>query len=62
MTSDVQFSYITSCIYPTPLPLAGYDRRSIFKWSKLGVKFSFPSSRPVAIERLKSPVCPSIYT
>ena len=43
--------------YPTPPPQAGGDTRSIFKWSTAG----FPSSRLVALPRLKNPICPTIY-
>ena len=40
------------CIYPTPQLHAGYDTRSISKWSKAGLN----SSRPVAIAKLKSQI------
>ena len=43
-------------ILTTPSARAGYDIRSIFKWSLTG----FPSPRLVASPRLKNLVCPTI--
>ena len=40
---------------PNPSAQAGYDTRSLFKWS-------FPSPRLVALPRMKNPVCPTIYS
>ena len=42
-----------------PSVRAGCDTRSIFKRSLTG--FNFPSPRSVAIPRLKSSDCPTIY-
>ena len=46
---------------PNPSTRAGYDTRSIFKWSLQVWIQSFPSPRLVASPRLKNPVYPTIY-
>ena len=50
--------------YPTFLPYAGCDTRSVvfFIVDYNRFKFSFPSPRPVAIPGIKSPVCPTILS
>ena len=47
-------------IFTNPSARAGYDTRSIFKWSLTGLNSVFPS-RLVASPRLKNSVCPAIY-
>ena len=50
--------HIPTYIYlPTPSARAGYDTRSIFKRGLT----CFNSPRLVALQRLKNPVCPTIY-
>ena len=48
-------------IFTNPSARAGYDTRSIFKWSLQVWIQSFPSPRLVASPRLKNLVCPTIY-
>ena len=41
----------------------GYDTRLLLKWNKASFNLEFfPYSGPVAMPKLKNPVCPSIYS
>ena len=48
-------------IFTNPSARAGYDTRSISKWSLAGFNSVFPYPRLVASPRLKNLVCPTIY-
>ena len=50
--------YVCVEVFTKPSTRARYDIMSLFKSEFNRLEFSFPSPRPVAIPRLKRPVCP----